>query len=26
MWFSLAGNQVVPLDEPLVRPPAELTP
>jgi Icc-related predicted phosphoesterase len=24
MWFSLAGNQVVPLDQPLTRPPAEL--
>jgi Icc-related predicted phosphoesterase len=23
-WFSLAGNQFVPLDRPLVRPPAEL--
>jgi Icc-related predicted phosphoesterase len=24
MWYSLAGNQVVPLDRPLTRPPAEL--
>jgi len=24
MWYSLAGNQVVPLDQPLTRPPAEL--
>ena len=26
MWFSLAGNEVVPLDAPLVRPFAELVP